>query len=144
MNTQTPLLTAIQLHERNIAIQLIRCSVDAHLNLEYADKAQNTPLHVACFHYDDAIVTALLRASGKSVNALNLDGNTPLHYLAERVTSSSRTWKENISLFAQKGANFNIRNKNGLTVLHKCCFNRRMGWALAKECINVFLVLSFC
>ena len=48
------------------------------------DSAQNTPLHLACSHGHDEVVSALMfnRQPKCKINAVNDEGNTPLHNAA--------------------------------------------------------------
>jgi ankyrin repeat protein len=104
----TPLLRAVPYNRVNSAAILLKGGADVNAKNELL----NTPLHMAAARNFTEMATLLIYNSAR-VNAVNEDGNTPLHQ-AVRYTASMDT----IKLLLSKKAKINIKNGEGMTVLH--------------------------
>ena len=122
------------------------CKENGHeIELNAIDHCDRTPLHHACLNQDFPItketVVLLLEQAKETfiaVNARDDDGRTPI-YLAcmteARLKKTEKQFKNTFSPFRyllensiEYGINLNIRDKNGLTMLHwLCCSTFRYG-----------------
>ena len=66
-----------------------------------------SPLHVACYQGNSEVAELLLRRPGVAVNALDIDGHTPLMWAAAKGN------KELVALLLAKGADPNLTNGRG-------------------------------
>ena len=115
------------------------------IELNAIDKYDRTPLHHACLNQEfpnttETVVLLLERAKETfiAVNAKDDDGRTPI-YLAcmteARLKRTEKQFKSSFSPFKylldnsiEYGINLNMRDKNGLTMLHwLCCSTFRYG-----------------
>lgn len=85
------------------------------------DKRQNTPLHYACDHKTDFSANWLI-GFGADINAVNEDGDTPLHLLIQNVQKldSSKLVKELICKGADRDAQ-NLEGKKPIDILREEC-----------------------
>jgi len=132
-------------------------------NLEARDQDGNTPLHLAVTHHDGGMVKQLLRA-GAEVTARNARQQTPLHLAVFPVDNQEvcgllidagadknaldanhrialqdavRGWGNCGPVLLEKGADPNIGDKEGKTVLHHAvaygnAAKGLVGWLLAR------------
>lgn len=93
----------------------------AGFSISDVDKAKNTPIHYACDHKTEYTAGWLI-GFGADINAVNEEGDTPLHLLIKNShkLDSSKLAREMI----YKGADRTIKNKEGKTpldILHEEC-----------------------
>lgn len=102
-------------------------------DLEAGDREYGTPLDCACWFGQLNVVRFLLR-SGANPNAVNTDGETPLHSVC---TNNDDNSAEAIRLLLQHGANLEARNAQDLhrTPLHVACYYGSLG-AVRELVIN--------
>ncbi len=72
------------------------------------------PLHIACKNEEYTQVASLLN-DGADVNARNIDNRTPFQMTYFKADKTMATF------LALRGADVNILNKHGATLLHECC-----------------------
>jgi len=106
------------------------------VNINFTDQQKNTVLHKACSEpiLDERILIALLRFPGIDVHLQNLDGNTPLHLLCEKF--SMPTVVDHLNVFFSLGAEINVQNEFGESLLHKACLNNSVRLLLTKALLQ--------
>ncbi|PRP83573.1 ankyrin repeat-containing protein [Planoprotostelium fungivorum] len=114
------LFSAIQNSEMPILNQILSEKIDPNVKDRYGFSL----LHAACMvysEYDEEILMRILNLPGIDIQAVNNDGNTPLHYLGAyfRNPNCSRPF----DFMMKKGAELNAKNHFGETPLHKTLFN---------------------
>jgi len=122
----TPLHLAVSHHNAGMVRQLLQAG--AAVNARNA--RQQTPLHLAVFPMDNQEICGLLIDAGADKNAL--DGN---HRIA--LQDAVRGWGNCAPVLLEKGADPNIGDKDGKTVLHHAvaygnAATGLVGWLLAR------------
>ncbi len=84
--------------------------------IQEGDAEDTTPLHYACA-VGDATTVALLLENGADANAANFHDETPL--LWTLIEPDAATRLEKISLLVRAGANINLPNVEGESILHQ-------------------------
>ena len=100
----------------------------AGLSVASLDNRQNTPLHYACDHKTDFTANWLL-GFGADINAVNEEGDTPLHLLVKNVykLDSSKLVRELICKGADRDA-VNLEGKKPIDILkHECSQHEKNG-----------------
>jgi len=120
-NTLTPLHHASIKNFTGIAEILIKRGA----NISARDSAGETPLHLALAMYgacEDRHQPALAVAdfpigNGADLNSVDNNKDTALH----QTLSNNRCFTDTVRLFLTKGAEINVKNKDGITPLHLAC-----------------------
>jgi len=95
-------------------LNIAECLLTAGADINAADKAGLTPLHVACSGWHVAMVRLLL-SRGAKVDAADSHGRTPLHVICDR-------WFPEIAeLLCDNGASVDAVDSNGNTPLLSAC-----------------------
>lgn len=99
----------------NIVKYLISFGADVNsLNFEL-----KTPLHVACeYYWKQPGLVALLLDNNAHPNAQDVFGYTALHRLCRKRNIAQPLWTECCKSLLAHGANPNLKNRDGHTVLH--------------------------
>ncbi len=103
----TPLHLAVSHHDLSMVRQLLKAG--AAINARNA--RQQTPIHLAVLPMDNQEICGLLMDAGADKNALDGNHRTPLQ-------DAVRGWGNCASVLFEKGADPNIGDKEGKTVLH--------------------------
>lgn len=129
------MVAAIQANLPLMVEELLRFFQENGCPINHPDSHGNTALHCACQEQllDERIITGLLRQPGIDVRAVNLDGNTPLHFFCEKF--SSPLCSDYVEQFLSMGADVNAANSFGETLLHKACLNNSIRLIL----VNILL-----
>ena len=115
----TPLLNyLLKVHNKNT---LINAFLLAGANIELDNKKKQTPLHIAILSNNYKSVSLLLNKRPKP-NKQDIEGNTPLHYVAKY--ASNKRMVGIISYFKQS-FDFTIRNNEGKTALYYAVANNK-------------------
>jgi ankyrin repeat protein len=131
----TPLNSALKRSAKNALGVFFQPKVLNKKVYNMRDQFGYTPLHWAARSVPndcsgDGALVWLVAVTGIDLNARNDDGNTPLHYFAERCASP--TCEQLLALLLQRGADVNARNKIAETPLHKAALNRACGLTLVS------------
>ncbi len=123
---ETPLHLAVSHHDSGMVKQLLRAGAAVNAR----NGRQQTPLHLAVFPMDNQEICGLLIDAGADKNAL--DGN---HRIALQDAVSG--WGNCAPVLLEKGADPNIGDKEGKTVLHHAVARGNLakglvGWLLAR------------
>ncbi|OUM60578.1 hypothetical protein PIROE2DRAFT_27429, partial [Piromyces sp. E2] len=73
-------------------------------NVDFKDRNQWTPLHIACQNNNMMIMVQLLLENGASICEKGRDGNTPLH------AASENNKPEIVKVLLDQGADVNCKN----------------------------------
>ena len=97
-------------------LESVRGCLEIGADVNARDDRDNTPLHLAATSglYAAPAIIELLADGGGDVNALNRDGGSPLH--AALTGRSERS--DNVAALLKAGANANVRDERGWTLLH--------------------------
>ena len=82
--------------------------------IDQTDQQGNTALHWACDH-NATFTPSWLLAFGANINAVNHEGNTPLHMLVKNPQKLKSSKQVRMLIF--KGADRDIKNDKGMTAL---------------------------
>lgn len=100
---------------------------NAQINKPVADTFAMQPIHLAVLHNNEKMVKLLID-HGANVNAVDADGNTPLHLVANLLdVESAQRIAEHL---LRRSVNKNAMNKDGNTFLHLLVFYSN--WKLIK------------
>jgi ankyrin repeat protein len=129
----TPFNSALKRNAKNVLGVLLQPKALPKKVYNLRDQFGYTPLHWAARSVPndcsgDGALVWLVAVAGIDLNARNDDGNTPLHYFAERCASP--TCEQLLALLLQRGADVHARNKIAETPLHKAALNRACGLTL--------------
>jgi ankyrin repeat protein/tRNA A-37 threonylcarbamoyl transferase component Bud32 len=118
---------AILLDKDEIAKYLIS---ESKINLELQSRAEvYTALHLAVKKGKVDLVDAILKRSRSLLNITCLLGKTALHYAVEEKQEGA------IKILISAGADINIQDSNGLTVLHKAV--QQQNWVLVDQLLSI-------
>lgn len=131
----TPLSAALKLNAADVLEVMLAPKMLRKKVLSMRDELGYQPLHWAARSLPssgrgDRALVNLISLPGVDINARNDDGNTPLHYFAERCASP--TVEQLLALLVQRGADIHARNKLSETPLHKAVLNRTCGFPLVQ------------
>lgn len=154
---EPPLVTATRLNNSLIAEYLIdqKCLVDKKSILldsqNSSGKDDNfepgiTALHYAAFHYNVSLILKLAN-HGANVNAVDYDGNIPLHMAVACKSGSQRCRQqvETVSLLCKLGSDPSVKNRRAcsallVSVLYGCfpSVEVYLGCPIVQENMNSF------
>ena len=91
------------------------------------NERDETPLHIAVQSNQIACVKFLLQTGRISVNAVQCNGLTPLHYASSPIDCLEKTWNQEsmmdmVSLLLQHGADTMIEDHNHRIPMHHLCY----------------------
>ena len=107
----------LPLELEKLSLELVKLvSTDCEINLP--TKSGDTPLHIACRHYQVDIVTYLIQEMHGDVNIANNEDELPLHIACQQRSLEMVKLVSSCDLHAQ--------TKRGFTAMHIACMNGAM------------------
>ncbi|KAM4608028.1 histone-lysine N-methyltransferase EHMT1-like isoform 1-T1 [Polymixia lowei] len=115
----TPVTWAIEYKHKELVHLLLARGADVNIR----DKEENVCLHWAALSGSDDVAQALLEARC-DLHAVNIHGDSPLHVAARE------NQLECLMLLLSRGADVNLRNREGETALDCCSYGSKVWTAL--------------
>jgi len=136
---QMPIHCAVKFGNTKIIKFFIDYYLKNQLDLNVKDNVGWTILHCACYYchgkpMEDETLKMLLDLPSIKVDHTTIDGNTPLHYFAQKFLNTSCT--ELGETLIRKGSLVNKQNNFGETPLHKAMFNPAVRNLMVELLIN--------
>jgi ankyrin repeat protein len=110
------LLSAARCRNQEVSVKMVEALLNRGADPNYKDcylgdlKRFSMPLHAACYQGNFQVVQLLLNRPGIELNAIDVDGRTPLMWAVEKGHDGL------IGLLLEKGADPAIKNAEGKTV----------------------------
>jgi len=128
----TPGLTALALAAESGSTITVRLLLDHKAKVSTAERDGRTPLHRA---RTPEIARMLFAAGANTINARDYEGRTPLFWWIIRIPENSPADAEFVRLAAQHGADLNVRDRDGQTLVDVA--RSRRDPSTAKELIRL-------
>uniref|UniRef100_A0A672TDH5 Histone-lysine N-methyltransferase EHMT1-like n=1 Tax=Sinocyclocheilus grahami TaxID=75366 RepID=A0A672TDH5_SINGR len=106
----------------NMNLEQVKMLISAGADVQIRDKEENVCLHWAAFSGCDKIAQLLLDKRS-DLHAVNIHGDSPLHIAVRQ------NQLDCVMLFLSRGADVNLKNKDGETPLNCCSVNSKM-WTI--------------
>uniref|UniRef100_A0A8C1ZTY9 Euchromatic histone-lysine N-methyltransferase 1a n=1 Tax=Cyprinus carpio TaxID=7962 RepID=A0A8C1ZTY9_CYPCA len=106
----------------NMNLEQVKMLISAGADVQIRDKEENVCLHWAAFSGCDEIAQLLLDKRS-DLHAVNIHGDSPLHIAVRQ------NQLDCVMLFLSRGADVNLKNKDGETPLDCCSINSKM-WTI--------------
>ncbi|XP_050461502.1 transient receptor potential channel pyrexia-like isoform X1 [Cataglyphis hispanica] len=103
------------------AVETVRLLLERGASVVEKNHLGQTPLHVACFVQSIPCVELLSSSTPTSVNAVDREHRTPLHFAVMSTDSSA----ELVQLLLKRGAFVNAADRTGFTPLHIAALNEQ-------------------
>uniref|UniRef100_A0A673M1D9 Histone-lysine N-methyltransferase EHMT1-like n=1 Tax=Sinocyclocheilus rhinocerous TaxID=307959 RepID=A0A673M1D9_9TELE len=106
----------------NMNLEQVKMLISVGADVQIRDKEENVCLHWAAFSGCDEIAQLLLDKRS-DLHAVNIHGDSPLHIAVRQ------NQLDCVMLFLSRGADVNLKNKDGETPLDCCSINSKM-WTI--------------